>query len=192
MKALTVLAVLGLVVGGLIGAKQAAKPIAPQPIYGTILDEAQTDYFLDMAVKYSPYHKPLFKRPKVDIVPTPKWQYLMCGNPTLDCGLLGYTSGEERNIVHVVAVMPAEGVKRLGWTRDEIIVHELVHWLQHEADAEAFDDMSCAMDDAIETEAYNAQFQFAVRELHNNHGFWKPEIYSACVAEKIMNGRGHH
>jgi hypothetical protein len=187
-KALLALVVLAS--AAVLGLSAAQTPGAsyPRPVYGTLLSAAETEQLLDAAVKHSPYRKPWFKRPVVDLVPTKKWQEEACGNASIDCGVLGYTALEERDIVHVVATIPAEAVNRLGWTREEIIVHELVHWLQLQTNRARFASPSCASSDAIETEAYNAQFQYAVQELHSDHGFWKPDIYAECV---IMS-RGHH
>lgn len=169
----------------------ATKPQYPRPVYGTLLSPVETEKLLDAAVRHSPYSKPWFKRPVVDLVPTPVWQGQVCGDAAYDCGILGYTSSEERDIVHIVAVIPADAVKALGWTRDEIIVHELTHWLQMNAKPDLFDDQGCAVTDAIETEAYNVQFQYAVEDLKLDQGFWKPDIYAECILAKLA-GRGSH
>jgi hypothetical protein len=156
----------------------------PQPIMGQPLSSAETDRLVDMAVKYSRYSKPWFARPVVDVVPGPRFNAKVCGGEY--CGILGYTASDERDVVHVIDKVPDVTAQSRGWTREEIIVHELVHWLQIKAGNEWMS--ACANQDADETEAYNAQYQFAVRELHMDHGFWKPDIYLGCQLEH----RGHH
>lgn len=189
MKKLTwilpVLVFIGLVS---IGWANGIKPIKPQPIFGVTLSKKQTEHYLDMAVKYSRYKKPWFARPKIDIVDPVKWLDQVCGGDPL-CGIAGYTSDDERNVVHVLAALPAEAGARLGWSRDEIIVHELVHWLQIQ-DGQEYP-QECAARDAMETEAYNTQFQYSVWELHEDHQFWKPNVYANCMLQK-MYGRGRH
>lgn len=168
------------------GAVRIAKPAKPQPMFGVGLNREQVEHYLDMAVKYSRYRKPWFVRPQIDIVDPEKWREQVCEGDA-DCGILGYTSDDERDVVHVIAVIPPEAVDRLGWSRDEIIVHELVHWLQIQSGQEY--PIECAMRDAMETEAYNTQFQYSVQELHEDHQFWKPNVYAGCLLQKMMRGR---
>lgn len=182
--------ILTLVAFGTYAAVKGTTPVKPQPKLGYFLDAKQTEHYLDMAVKYSRYKKPWFARPKIDVVPVGKFREAACGWAELDCGILGYTSPDERDVVHVIDTLPMKAVERLGWTRDEIIVHELVHWLEIQSGATFSSD--CSILNADESDAYNAQFQYAVHELKASHGFWIPDVYGQCMLNKMLKGRGHH
>ena len=164
------------------GAAQATKSVPlPRPILGAALGEKETERYLDLAVQYSRYSKPLFARPKIDLVDPLVFALSVCGKP--ECSIVGYTNDEERDVVHIVSSISAEITARLGWTHDEIIVHELVHWLQLKAGVKFPAD--CAAREALELEAYSAQYQYAVAERKEDRPFWMPPVYKSCMEWKL-------
>lgn len=135
-----------------------------KPLLGRPMDEANVERLLDQAVKYSRYSKPIFARPRVDLVPANEWR---------QPGALGYFDPKEPSTVHIQIQGPDS-----FQTTDSVIVHELVHWLQKQSGWEWKED--CADYAAHEAEAYGVSY---VRDtaMGIERRLWVPDIYLLCV-----------
>lgn len=185
-----------LVIGFLIG----ATPVVQKPAHaGHLMPAAQVERLLEAAAKYSRYDKPWFARPQVWVMTPEEFAQDVCGDPDPNtCNALGATSREWPYEVMIRSPAAPDQMPEYFQSVDRVSVHELIHWLQDmngyglPPGEKSSNDVSCAMLQAGEAEAYAGAYRYATEVEGVSQGFFIAQTYEGCVTWKLMNGRGSH
>jgi len=172
----TLVVVLTLLFASLTSAAVTAPPVT----LGRVMTPAETEYWLDQAIKFSRYKKPWYKRPKIEIVSEEAFLTAFCeGQPCSGLGVRFYANPDTLYIREKADWFPG--------SRGGIIVHELTHWLA--AQNELNDSLrTCADHAAKEVEAYAAGYLYERLVENKAYPFLVPDTYSECVMASMNNG----
>lgn len=133
----------------------AALLLVISPVFAEdmVLPQPTVENFLQVAALVSRYHMPAIERPVV-VLKTSEWfnASRVCAGEQ-PCTVMGFFSPYEGKTIYLRVDMPA-GI------RSQILVHELVHWLQAHSGMRAAD--TCAEKAVLEAEAYTAAYKFSV------------------------------
>lgn len=166
----------------------AVLPVTSSDTVGPVMSEAEYGPLLDAAVKYSRYEKPRDARPTIVLLTPEQFSAEVCSGASGICPYLGVVDMVDPS--HKILIQnpsPPQPVADFEQSRNQIIVHELIHWLQTQNGNTKRD---CASVQAQETEAYSGAYNYHVEVEHASQPFWLADDYGQCMIRKM--NRGHH
>ncbi len=135
---------------------QAAQPtLRTLPADGVPLDAQMRAQLMSDAVEFSDRPRPATPIPTIVALPPDVFAQEVCRDDNIPCDSVLAAYDPKRLRVMYRASLDLSKV----WERS-FLVHELVHWLQHQAKPESHADASCPDFKAAEREAYAVQNRF--------------------------------
>jgi hypothetical protein len=122
---------------------------------GIAMDTALRDELLAAAVHFGDRPRPKSDAPAVLALPSAEFAREVCRDENIPCANVMAAYDPRR----VRVVYRAELDLGRVWERS-FVVHELVHWIQHQAQADTDADVSCPAYRAAEREAYTVQNRY--------------------------------
>jgi len=133
---------------------------------GTQIPEREVEAKLRIVADLSQYKMPFMSRPKAFVVPAEWIKNQFCGD-FRPCPVIGLFMNNRPNEVFISDEVSAD-------RRDEVLVHELVHWFQLRA---GWSQDTCEYTTAEEAEAHTVGYLYVlVYKKRPTRGFWIPNL----------------